>query len=109
MHRSRDSVDDCNSELKDLRATLREAKKRLSKCILDSSWTLTVPAVLLSIPASIRFKSYSPFVFAVVSASGFDYYLGMSKCLEFRQNMKDIQLRIAEIENPGFQHSGRTS
>ncbi|CAN8064553.1 unnamed protein product [Agarophyton chilense] len=78
------------------------SKKEMSACVLDSSWSMTIPAVLLSIPIAVRIKSYSPLVFVAITASGFDYYLGFRKCEEIRRNMVEIKRRIAEIDNPDF-------
>lgn len=86
----------------ELTARLIKVKKEMSACVLDSSWSLTVPAVLLSIPFSVRLKTYTPLVFSAITASGIDYYLGFCKCEEIRKNMQQIKRRIAELDNPGF-------
>lgn len=82
-------------ERKELDATLQNAREEMSKCVLDSSWTFTLPAVLLSVPLSIKLKSYAPFVFAGVVASGADYYRGMCQCDDLNENLKKIKLAIA--------------
>lgn len=92
-------------ERDELMARLVSVKKEMSACVLDSSWSITVPAVLLSIPLSVRYKTYTPLVFAAITASGTDYYLGFCKCEEIRKNMQHIKRRIAEIDNPGFSNS----
>ena len=45
----------------------------------------------LSVPLSIRLKSFSPLVIAAVTASGLDYYLGMRKCSDLKQNIDRIK------------------
>lgn len=85
-------------ERRALEASLLEAKKTLSKCTLDSAWTLTIPAVVISVPLSIRLKTYTPLVFAAVSASGLDYYLGLKKCQDCADNVNKLKRRIAEID-----------
>lgn len=80
---------------KELNALLLTAKRAMSKCVLESSWTFTVPAVLVSVPLGIRFKTYSPLVFAAITASGIDYYNGMRTCDDLKQNIDRIKYVIA--------------
>lgn len=89
-------------ERKQMEAALLKKKREMSKCVLDSSWTFTIPAVLISIPLSIRFKTYAPLVLSIVSASGFDYYRGMCQCDDLNETIKEMKLAIAihERENP---------
>lgn len=87
------------SDMGELRKSLVIAKKELSKCALDNSWAFTIPAVAVAVPLSVRYKTYSPLVFAAVSASGADYYRGLKQCESYANNMKSIQRLIAEIEH----------
>lgn len=83
--------------LESLEESLKQAKKAATECILQSSWTLTIPCAIASVPLSIYFKTYSPLVFTAVSASGFDYYRGMQKCKDLTNEVKRIQKEIAII------------
>lgn len=87
------------NEKSSLEKSLVEAKKEMSSCILDSSWTFTIPAVIISIPFCIRFKTYAPLVVSGIVSSGIDYHTGMTKCEQFSKNIKEIKLRIAILEH----------
>lgn len=80
---------------KELDALLHKVKNQMSECVLQSSWKYTVPAVSLSVPISVLMKSYSPLVFCAVTASGYDFILGMRKCDHFNQNIQEIKKVIA--------------
>lgn len=79
----------------ELDALLHKANRAANDCILDNSWLFSVPAALLSIPLSVRFKTFTPLVFAAVSGSGLDYVRGIKLCEHHRENIKQIKLAIA--------------
>lgn len=81
--------------VKELDALLGTAKHAMSDCMLQSSWTFTVPSVLLSVPLSIHFKTYSPLVFSAITASGIDFYHASRLCSDLKENIDKIKYAIA--------------
>jgi hypothetical protein len=70
---------------------LSAAQKDLSNCVFANAWTFTILGVAGSVPASIYLKTYSPLIAASVLGSGADYIIGVHKC-------RDLQERVREIE-----------
>lgn len=93
-------------DLKELDALLGTAKHAMSDCMLQSSWTFTVPSVLLSVPLSIHFKTYSPLVFSAITASGIDFYHASRLCSDLKENMDKIKYAIA-LKKLGDMKNGR--
>ena len=54
----------------------KELQKALAECVLDSSWLCTVVGVALSIPVSVRLKSYNPLVYLGLTGTLFDLLNG---------------------------------
>lgn len=79
----------------ELDGMLHEANRAVNKCVFDHAWVVSVPAALVSIPFSVRYKTYAPLVFAGVTGSGFDYFRGILKCQDHRDRIKHIKLAIA--------------
>lgn len=94
-------ADPISKDLKPLEDSLKEAKKAAADCILKSSWMLTIPGVMASVPLSIYMKTYAPLVFTAVTASGIDYYRGMMECKHLTDEVKKIQREIAIIKLAG--------
>lgn len=78
-----------------LEETLKAAKREAADCILKSSWTVTVPSVIVSVPLSVYLRSYTPLVFSACSASGIDYFRGLQKCNGLTEEVKKIQRELA--------------
>lgn len=93
---------------KELDALLLTAKREMSKCVLDSSWTFTIPSVIISVPLSIRYKTYAPLVLSAVIASGVDYSRGLQKCQHLSKNIETIRYAIALQQHKGL-HPGSPS
>lgn len=89
---SSDSAQDSQVALEE---SLRLARQAAAECVLNSSWTFTVPGVILSVPMSVYFRSYTPLVFAACSASGLDYFRGLQKCKYRTDDVKRIQRQLA--------------
>lgn len=104
MDPQEDSLFDSDLKTKsrnELDGLLLEARREMSECTLASSWAFTIPAVLVSIPLGVRYKTYAPLVMAAVTASGFDYYRGLCLCDDFNNNIKKIKYAIAMQEHGG--------
>lgn len=78
-----------------LEKSLKTAKQAAAECILKSSWKFTIPSVVISVPMSIYMKTYSPLVFAAVTASGLDYFNGLRNCKAKTDKVKQIQAQLA--------------
>lgn len=79
----------------ELDGMLHEANRAVNKCVFDHAWVFSIPSALISIPFSVRYKTYTPLVFAGVTGSGLDYFRGILKCQDHRDRIKQIKLAIA--------------
>lgn len=79
----------------ELSSMLHEADRAINKCVLDHAWVFTIPSALVSIPFSVRYKTYSPLVFAAITGSGLDYFRGIQKCQHHNDRIKKLKLAIA--------------
>lgn len=79
-----------------LEEELKEAKKKANSCILNSSWTITIPGVAIAVPTCVYFKTYAPLVITAMAGSGLDYYWGMRKCESFIEEVNRIERRLME-------------
>lgn len=79
----------------ELDAMLEEANRAVNKCIFDHAWVFSIPAALISVPFGMRYKTFSPLVFAAVTGSGLDYFRGVQKCQHHYDRIKQFRLAIA--------------
>lgn len=91
-----------NQSRDELQAGLDVARKKMSSCVIDHAWPISLASVLLSVPVCIRYKTYTPFVFAIVSGSGLDYVRGIKKCQQFNDDINQFKYAIACIDHPEY-------
>jgi hypothetical protein len=53
-----------------------ELQRDLAECTLNGSWLFTLAGVALSVPLSLRFKSYNPVVYCGLTGTMLDLVTG---------------------------------
>lgn len=62
--------------------------------MLNKSWLFTVISMAVSVPLSLRSKSYNPVVYCGLTGTMLDLLNGYSKCAEQRKALEMYQQRL---------------
>jgi hypothetical protein len=77
------------------------ARAQLAACVLSSSYSYCVGAALLSIPVSVRLKTYTPLGYAAIAGTGADLLSGYYSCRAQREALHLAQTRVKQVGKEG--------